>query len=80
MGKEEGGQSERLRVLKHNLKGPLTIVKGYLSFWKADDYQKFPPEKQKEFIVRALEKSTELERMIDETFDTIRKEYKRVDE
>ena len=47
-------KKDYLRILKHDIKGPLTVIKGYLSFWESDAYTKFPPEKQKEFILKAM--------------------------
>lgn len=61
-----------LRVMKHDLKGPLTVIKGYLSFWENDTFSKFPPEKQKEFILKALEGANKMEALIEETFGKIK--------
>ena len=71
------GQEDRLRVLKHNLKTPLTVVKGYLSFWKNDSNLRFPPEKQKEFVLKSLENAEKLEELINTTFEEIMKDYER---
>lgn len=60
-----------LRVMKHDLKGPLTIIKGYLSFWENNTYVKFPPEKQKDFVLKALEGANKMERLIEETFQKL---------
>jgi len=60
-----------LRVMKHDLKGPITIIKGYLSFWQSDAYTKFPPEKQKEFILNALNGADKMDSLLDETFAKI---------
>lgn len=57
-----------LRIMKHDMKGPLTVIKGYLSFWESDAYTKFPPEKQKEFILKAMEGARKMEEKIDEIF------------
>ena len=57
-----------LRIMKHDMKGPLTVIKGYLSFWESDAYIKFPPEKQKEFILKAMEGARKMEEKIDEIF------------
>ena len=61
-------KKDYLRIMKHDIKGPLTVIKGYLSFWESDAYTKFPPEKQKEFILKAMEGSRKMEELIDETF------------
>ena len=61
-----------LRVMKHDLKGPLTIIKGYLSFWENDTISKFPPDKQKEFALKALEGANKMETLLEETFSKIR--------
>jgi light-regulated signal transduction histidine kinase (bacteriophytochrome) len=60
-----------LRVMKHDLKGPLTLIKGYLSFWENDTFSKFPPEKQKEFILKALAGANKMEELVEETFRKI---------
>jgi hypothetical protein len=47
-------ENDFLKIARHQLKGPVTMIKGYLSFWQTDDYQKFSPEKQKELIDKAM--------------------------
>lgn len=61
-------KKDYLRILKHDIKGPLTIIKGYLSFWESNAYTKFPPEKQKEFILKAMEGAKKMEEVIENTF------------
>lgn len=61
-----------LRILKHNIKGPLTVIKGYLSFWESDSYQKFSPEKQKDFILKALEGTKKMEEAIEDVFEKLK--------
>lgn len=61
-------KAEFLRLLKHQVKGPLTIIKGYLSFWESDAYMKFPPEKQKEFILKAIIGVKRMDAIINDTF------------
>lgn len=61
-----------LRVLKHQLKGPLTITKGYLSFWETDTYKKFPEEKQRDFVVKSLEAAKRLDIMLNDAFTLLR--------
>lgn len=65
-------KKDYLRILKHDIKGPLTIIKGYLSFWESDTYTKFPPEKQKEFILKAMEGAKKMEEAIEDTFAKLR--------
>jgi len=65
-------KKDYLRILKHNIKGPLTVIKGYLSFWESDAYQKFPPEKQKDFILKALEGTKKMEKTIEEVFEKLK--------
>lgn len=65
-------KKDYLRILKHDIKGPLTVIKGYLSFWESDAYTKFPPEKQKEFILKAMEGTKKMEQAIEDTFNKLR--------
>lgn len=65
-------KKDYLRILKHDIKGPLTVIKGYLSFWESDAYTKFPPEKQKEFILKAMEGAKKMEEAIENTFNKLR--------
>jgi signal transduction histidine kinase len=73
--KTNGEKKDQLRIMKHDLKGPLTVIKGYLSFWESDAYTKFPPEKQKEFIMKALDGANKLDALLEETFAKIRDMY-----
>ncbi|GEM_PF-4779825 len=68
---------EFLRVLKHQLKGPLTLIRGYLSFWESDAYTKFPPEKQKEFIRKAANSARMLDTLINDVFLVLMLETKK---
>ena len=64
-------KKDYLRIMKHDIKGPLTVIKGYLSFWESDTYTKFSPEKQKEFILKAMEGAKKMEERIDKTFEEL---------
>ena len=64
-------ENDFLRVARHNLKGPVGLIKGYLSFWQNDDYQKFPPEKQKELVNKAIALAEKLNDLINDVFLTI---------
>ncbi|MEE8131811.1 MAG: HAMP domain-containing sensor histidine kinase [Candidatus Paceibacterota bacterium] len=57
-----------LRVAKHQLKTPLTLIKGYLSFMQSGDFQKFPPEKQKEIADKMAISSEKLNFLINDVF------------
>jgi len=61
-------KKDYLRIMKHDIKGPLTVIKGYLSFWESDAYTKFPPEKQKDFILKAMGGAKKMEELIDSSF------------
>ena len=61
-------ENDFLRIARHQLKGPVTLIKGYLSFWQSDDYQKFSPEKQKELINKALASAEKLNVLINDAF------------
>jgi signal transduction histidine kinase len=68
-----------LRVLKHQLKGPLTVTKGYLSFWETGTYDKFPPEKQRGFILKALEGAKRVDEMLNDAFLALRIDAKEIE-
>ncbi len=57
---------ESLRLVRHQLKAPLTVIKGYLSFWETDAYSKFPADKQHDFILKALQAAKTLEAQLDD--------------
>lgn len=69
-------KNEFLRIARHQLKGPITLIKGYLSFWQTDDYQKFPPDKQKELINKAMASAEKLNGLINDVFLTLALEAK----
>lgn len=64
-------ENDFLRIAQHQLKGPVTLIKNYLSFWQTDDYQKFPPEKQKELINKAMTSAEKLNGLINDVFLTL---------
>lgn len=57
-----------LRLAKHQLKGPLTLIRGYLSFLQNGSFQKFPAEKQKEIIGKMALASKKLDLLINDVF------------
>lgn len=61
-------ENDFLRIAKHQLKGPITLIKGYLSFWQSDDYKKLPADKQKEFINKAMANAEKLNILINDVF------------
>jgi len=61
-------ENEFLKIARHQLKGPITIIKGCLSFWQTDDFQKFPLEKQKELINRAMAGTEKMNVLINDVF------------
>ena len=69
-----------LRVLKHQLKGPLTITKGYLSFWETETYKKFPEEKQRDFVVKSLDAAKRLDIMLNDAFTLLRLDAKEIEQ
>lgn len=68
-----------LRVLKHQLKGPLTITKGYLSFWETETYKKFSDEKQRDFVVKSLDAAKRLDVMLNDAFTLLRLDAKEIE-
>lgn len=69
-----GQQKDFLRLAKHQLRAPLTLIRGYLSFMESGDFQKFPVEKQKNIIAKMTEESEKLKLMIDEVFLSLQTE------
>ncbi len=63
-----------LRFAKHQLKTPLTLIKGYLSFMESGDFQKFPANKQKEIISKLVAASEKLNLLIDDIFLSLQAE------
>ena len=61
-------ENDFLRIARHQLKGPITLIKGCLSFWRNDDYQKFTPAKQKELINKAMASAEKLNVLINDLF------------
>lgn len=57
-----------LRFAKHQLKSPLTLIKGYLSFMQSGDFQKFSNTKQKEIIAKMATASKKLNLLINDVF------------
>ncbi|MEK7555423.1 MAG: HAMP domain-containing sensor histidine kinase [Patescibacteria group bacterium] len=56
------------RLAKHQLRTPLTLIRGYLSFMESGDFQKFPAEKQKEIIAKMAAESEKLNLLINDVF------------
>lgn len=69
-------KNDFLKIARHQLKGPVTLIKGYLSFWQNDDYQKFTPAKQKELINKAMASAEKLNVLINDLFLTLALEKK----
>ncbi|MEK7574059.1 MAG: HAMP domain-containing sensor histidine kinase [Patescibacteria group bacterium] len=61
-------ENDFLKIARHQLKGPVTLIKGYLSFWQNDDYQKFSAAKQKELINKAMASAEKLNILINDVF------------
>jgi len=56
-------KTEFLRIINHQLRTPITALRGYLSFWRSDDYQKLSPNEQKEIkdnLLKAIDQLADL--------------------
>lgn len=74
-------ENDFLKIARHQLKGPVTLIKGCLSFWQNDDYQKFTPAKQKELINKAMASAEKLNVLINDVFLALeleKKEYLKI--
>ncbi len=60
-------KSEFISTASHELRTPLTVVRGYVELLLEND--SFPPKQRREFLGHVLDKSTVLERMINELLD-----------
>lgn len=69
-------ENDFLKIARHQLKGPVTLIKGCLSFWQSDDYQKFTPVKQKELINKAMASAEKLNILINDVFLALELEKK----
>jgi len=57
-------RSEFLDIASHQLRTPVSVIKGVVSMMAEGDLDKMPKEKQKEFIHSVFEKSKKLEQII----------------
>lgn len=56
-------KSEFLKIINHQLRTPITALRGYLSFWKSEDYQKISKIKQEEIknnLLKAVDQLSDL--------------------
>lgn len=68
---EKPKMSERISVVAHQLKNPLSVLKGYLEILITEDYGKIN-EKQKEYLKDALENVKRMKRIIGYLLDVSR--------
>lgn len=68
-------EKDFLRLAKHRLRSPLTLIRGYLSYMESGDFQKFPAEKQKEIIAKMVDASKKLNDLIEETFTSLQDKF-----
>lgn len=57
-------KSEFLHIVSHQLRTPLTTLRGLLEFWKSGEYALFPVEKQKEMQERIFISTERLNQLI----------------
>lgn len=59
-------QSEFLDIASHQLRTPVSIIRGIISMIKDGDMERLPEEKQKQFVENAWEKSAKLDQIIND--------------
>lgn len=67
-------QKDFIRLAKHQLRTPLTLIRGYLSFMESGDFQKFPSDKQKQIIAKMAEESEKMNLLINDVFLSLQTE------
>lgn len=68
--KRENNENELITYLAHDLRTPLTSIIGYLSM--LDEMRDLPNKQREQYIIQVLEKSLELEELINQFFEITR--------
>lgn len=68
--KRENNENELITYLAHDLRTPLTSIIGYLSM--LDELRDLPNKQREQYIIQVLEKSLELEELINQFFEITR--------
>lgn len=69
LGMLDQAKTEFLNLASHQLRTPVSVIKGISSMMKEDGFDKLPEDKKKRFAQGLLEKSEKLESIIDDILD-----------
>jgi signal transduction histidine kinase len=64
--KLDKAKSEFISIASHQLRTPVSVIKGITSMMLEGDLEKFPPEKKKQFVESLWQKSCKLESIIND--------------
>jgi signal transduction histidine kinase len=64
-------KTEFLHIIDHQLRTPLSVMRGYLEFWRNGQYQKFPPEKQEDIKHKIVTAADQLSSIIHSMIDAL---------
>lgn len=59
-------KSEFLHIVSHQLRTPLTTLRGFLQFWKSGEFKQFPEDQQKDMQERIYNSSERLNTLIND--------------
>ena len=70
LAEEEARREQALSIVAHDLRGPVTTVRGYAQLLRR--WERLPPEKRQEFLEAIEAESRRLERLIGDLYDASR--------
>lgn len=72
-------KNEFLHIIDHQLRTPLSVMRGYLEFWRTGQYQKFTPEKQEDIKHKIITATDQLSSIIHSMIDALEVEGGRLE-
>jgi len=67
-------KTEFLQIINHQLRTPISAIRGYLDFWKTGVYEKFPPQKQEEIKGNIISASEQLAIIVNNMIEALQLE------
>ncbi|MDD4930830.1 MAG: ATP-binding protein [Candidatus Colwellbacteria bacterium] len=64
-------KTEFMHIINHQLRTPLSVMRGYLEFWRTGQYQKFTPEKQEDIKHKIITATDQLASIIHSMIDAL---------
>jgi len=64
-------KTEFLQIINHQLRTPISAMRGYLEFWRTGKYKNFPPAKQEEMKTNIIIASDQLAGIINSMVDAL---------